>query len=221
MASFDRRGLITGALTGVLAVALLPRLASSAIPGNSALRFNILRNGKPFGNYQVNFVTAGDQTTVTTEVAMSARIAGLTVFDYKHHCQEIWRGGRFAELHSTTQRDKDPAQFVSAVRGAAGISVTNKSGLVALPPNANPLTHWNVATLQGPLFNPEDGYPLSLTAVPMGRDAFPLANGAQVQGDHWALRGAQQLDEWYDAAGVWTGLRGVLPDRSTLEYRRV
>jgi hypothetical protein len=34
------------------------------------------------------------------------------------------------------------------------------------------------------------------------------------------LRGDQQIDEWYDDNGVWGGLRGVLPNKSILEYRR-
>jgi hypothetical protein len=226
MPSFDRRAMIAGALSvGALSAASLPRPARAAlpVPAGNALHFNILRNGKPFGKYQVGFVTSGDQLTVTTDVAMNMQIAKITVFDYRHHCEEIWRGGRFVELHSHSIRDNKPdqAQMVNAVRTPTGISVTNKAGLVALPLSSNPLTHWNSSTLPGQLFNPEDVYLLSLTAQSMGHDGFPLASGAAVNGSHWALRGSQTVDEWYDDAGVWMGLRGVFPDKSVIEYRRV
>lgn len=221
MASFDRRAVIAGAL----AAATLPRFAraAGAVPAGGALHFNILRNGKPFGKYQVVFTTAGDTVTAVTDVAMNMQIAKINVFDYRHHCEETWKGGRFMELHSRSVRDNKEAetQTVAAVRSANGISITNKAGRVALPPTANPLTHWNPATLSGPLFNPEDGYLLTLSAQPMGRDNFVLASGAAAAaGAHWALRGSQTLDEWYDDTGVWLGLKGVFPDKSVIEYRR-
>jgi hypothetical protein len=220
MASFDRRALIAGGLAAVT----LPRLAraASAVPANGSLHFNILRNGKPFGKYQVVFTTTADTMTAVTDVAMNMQIAKINVFDYRHHCEETWKGGRFMELHSRSVRDNKAAetQTVAAVRSANGISVTNKAGLVALPGNACPLTHWNPATLSGPLFNPEDGYLLQLSAQPMGRDNVVLASGQAAPGAHWALRGSQTLDEWYDDAGVWMGLKGVFPDKSIIEYRR-
>jgi hypothetical protein len=221
MPSFDRRAVIAGALS---AAAALPQIARAALPmpTSGALHFNILRNGKPFGKYQVVFATSGDTMTATTDVAMNMQIAKINVFDYRHHCDEIWKGGRFMELHSRSVRDNKTAetQTVSAVRGQTGISVTNKAGLVALPAAANPLTHWNSGTLQGPLFNPEDGYLLALSAQSMGRDNVAVASGAMAPGAHWALRGSQQLDEWYDDSGVWLGLKGVFPDKSIIEYRR-
>jgi arylsulfatase A len=52
---------------------------------------------------------------------------------------------------------------------------------------------------------------------------FPitLADGRQVEGQVWALRGEAEIDNWYDKAGVWTGLKGRLEDGSRIEYRRV
>lgn len=215
MASFDRRALIAG----VVSAATLPRIAMAAAPPNGSVHFNILRNGKPFGNYQLTFVKNGDTLTVTTDVAMAARVAGLTVFNYRHHCEEIWRGGRFMELHSNSLRDHDQ-DVLTAVRTATNIAITNKDGPLVAPPTANPLTHWNEEVLQGPLFNPQTGFMLRLTAQPMGHEPFALANGAKVNATHWALRGESDIDEWYDETGVWAGLRAVFPDKSIVEYRR-
>ena len=224
MASFDRRALITGAIAAAGA-ASLPRAAAAAIPlpAGNALHFDVYRNGKPFGKYQTLFSVSGNVMTVTSDVAMSMKIANMTVFDYQHHCEEIWRDGRFAEMRSHSLRDKGKteADTVSAVRGDFDIRVTTNKGPLSVPIEASPLTHWNQATLGGKLFNPQDGLLLDLTAHPMGRDAVNIAKGGQITANHWALRGAQTLDEWYDDGGIWAGLKAVFPDKSIIEYRRV
>lgn len=215
MLTLDRRALVAAALSA----AALPGSAPAAMPTNASVHFNVLRNGKPFGNYQLTFVTNGDTLTATTEVGMSARIAGLTVFNYRHHCEEVWKAGRFMELHSTSVRDSDK-DFCSAVRTATGLSITNKDGPLVAPPGANPYTHWNPAVITGPMFNPETGFMLRLTAQPMGHEPFALANGSKVTANHWAMRGESEIDEWYEDSGAWAGLRAVFPDKSIVEYRR-
>ncbi|HEX2817957.1 MAG TPA: DUF6134 family protein [Phenylobacterium sp.] len=209
----------------MLSVAALPGFARAAgpIPPANNLHFNILRNGKPFGQYRVAFVSSGDLLTVTTDVTMNMQIAKLSVFDYVHHCEEQWRGGRFVEMHSHTVRDKDlsRAEDVSAVRGDFGIHIKTRKDQLSAPPKASPLTHWNQATLSEPLFNPQDGLMLDLRTQQIGRDGVLLANATQLVGAHWTLRGSQTLDEWYDDTGVWAGLKAVFPDKSIIEYRRV
>lgn len=219
MTFLDRRALIAGAI----AAASLPGLGRAAQPTNATLRYAILRNGKPFGNYSVGFATRGEVLAVVSDVAMSARVAGLTVFNYRHHCEEIWRGGQFAEMRSHSVRDNqsDQEDIVTAVATIPGVKITNKGVSTLLPPASRPFTHWNREALKGPLFNPQNGQPLRVDAAPLGRDQAILASGAKVVADHWAVRGEAQIDEWYDDAGVWVGLKGKLPDRSDLEYRRI
>jgi hypothetical protein len=218
MTSPDRRTLITGALSA----AALPRVASARPLPSTNVHFNIFRNGKPFGQYNVAFASSGDFLTVTSDAAMSMQVAGLTVFDYRHHCEEVWRGGQFMQLQSRTVRDRqaDQAQTVNATRANFDIHMTTNKGPLSAPLSANPLTHWNMAVLGGPVFNPQDGLMLDLTARPVGRSAVGLANGTQLNASHWTLRGSQTLDEWYDDSGVWAGLRALFPDQSVIEYRR-
>jgi hypothetical protein len=219
MASFDRRTLITGALA-VAGAAALPRnpLAATALP--ASLRFSIIRNNKLFGQCQIGFVTSGNVLTITSDVTMSQRIANISVFSYHHHCVETWSDGRFAEMHSSTQRDKSDRQDVTAVRTPSGVKIMTSHGPDIAASDANPLTHWNPAVLSGPLINPQDGRPVEVITRQLGRDGFTQASGAPIAGNHWVLRGSQTLDEWYDDAGIWAGLRGVLPDKSVVEYRR-
>ena len=96
--------------------------------------------------------------------------------------------------------------------GSAGVIVETLRGRATLAPEAAPLTHWNPKVFEGPLFNPQDGKALKVTAVrkPGGR-----------AGQLWSLRGDAEIDDWYDEQSVWTALRGRLKDGSTLEYRRI
>jgi len=75
--------------------------------------------------------------------------------------------------------------------------------------------------LTGPLFNPQTGKMLTMTATSQGATTAPLANGSRVSATQWSLRGETAIDDWYDDAGVWVALKGQLPDKSTMEYLRV
>lgn len=217
MASLDRRKLITGAL----GAAALPGLALASAPASGKLNFAITRQGKPFGQYVMTFVRNGDSLKITTDAAMAYRFAGITTFDYHHHCEEIWVRGQFIELHSRSIRDGHVTDTISAIRSDNQVIVNTAAGRLAIPGPASPLTHWNNTVLTGPLFNPQDGVPLQLTGRNVGRDQFPTAGGGKITADHWMLRGDQQIDEWYDDAGVWAGLRAVFPDKSIVEYHRI
>ncbi|HEX6866102.1 MAG TPA: DUF6134 family protein, partial [Caulobacteraceae bacterium] len=80
-----------------------------------------------------------------------------------------------------------------------------------------PLTHWNPAALDGPLFNPQTGQLLDVrTRRHAGERLPPPQRGPATR---WTVRGDAEIDDWYDANGVWAALRGKLPDSSELEYR--
>jgi hypothetical protein len=83
------------------------------------------------------------------------------------------------------------------------------------------LTHWKAEALSGPLFNPQEGKLLRLTARRVGAERIKLANGELIAATRWSLRGESQIDNWYDQGGAWAALRGRLPDGSTMEYRRL
>ena len=51
-----------------------------------------------------------------------------------------------------------------------------------------------------------------------GAPADPVPGKPPATG--WSLRGEAEIDNWYDDAGVWLALRGRLPDKSIMQYRR-
>jgi len=83
------------------------------------------------------------------------------------------------------------------------------------------LTHWNAAALDGPLFNPQLGKIMKVRTARAGRESVQLADGGSIPATRWTIRGEAEIDNWYDAAGAWAGLRGKLEDGSTMIYRRL
>ena len=196
----DRRVLLAASLGA------LPGLGFAATPANRRLVFSVLRNGTPIGEHQMSFAGDPASPTVTTEVRMAVKLGPVPVFRYRHHAVERWTGGRFASLETTTSSN-GKAERVSARRTEAGVIIETAKGRITGPAGLRPFTHWNPDVLAGPLFNPQSGKILKVTARRVGAN-------------HWAVRGEAEIDNWYDEAGVWTALKGKLEDGSRIEYRR-
>jgi hypothetical protein len=211
MPSIDRRTLITGAL----ALGAVPLRALAGAPAGGRLRFEVSRNGKPVGEHQMTFVINGDAISVSTEADMVVKIGPVPVFKYKHHCEERWKAGRIIGLKSHTDSN-GKIETVTATRTSTAVILEGDAGQITAPAAAAPLSHWNSAAFEGPLFNPQTGKMLKVTAADRGADRV-----AGVMATHWTLRGESNIDDWYDAGGVWLALRGVLDDKSIMEYKRI
>ncbi len=89
------------------------------------------------------------------------------------------------------------------------------------PADTLPLTHWNRFAYQGPLFDPQTGKMVKETLVSRSDDMIQLADGSSVKATRWSVTGDGVMDDYYDAAGVWTGLHVKVQDGSHVEYLRL
>jgi hypothetical protein len=217
----DMMALSRRALLAAGGVALIPTLgfAAPALPPSRRLTFVVFRNGAKIGEHTMGFASGPDGLAVTTEVAMAIKIGPIIAFRYVHRALERWTGDHFVSLETTTDAN-GKTRSVSARRADGAVLIRAGKDEITGPVAAKPLTHWNAAALAGPLFNPQEGKMLKLTAS-TGRDTLKLAAGGLANATRWSLRGETELDDWYDEAGVWLALKGKLPDGSMMEYRRV
>ena len=195
------------------------RLLAQAVPARRPVGFEVWRAGQKIGVHTVGFQGGDQDFTVAIEAEMVVRLGPLPIH-YKHQATETWRGGEFASLESQTQSSiwRD---HVSAVRSADGVAITTKHGVAQAPVGAHPLTHWNSAALQGPVFNPQTGV---LTHERVSRspdETVRLADGRSLAATRYAMTGDVELSDWYDGKDVWAALRGKLPDGSYIDYRRL
>jgi hypothetical protein len=212
--SLDRRQFVIGAAVTLVC----PITAHAAFPSAGRLRFIVLRNGVKVGEHMMTFGREGPIMRVTSEVAMSIRLAGLVDVRYAHEAHETWNSAGFQTLETSTTTNSKREQ-VSARRTAAGVEIQTQKGRLVAGAGCSPLTHWNTQAFGGPLFNPQTGKVLKVSAR---RGAAGEPPGGALASSRWEVRGGEtQIEDWYDAAGVWTALRGRLPDRSTMEYHPV
>lgn len=208
----NRRAVLGGA-----AVALVAGPAWATPPASGRLRFAVWRSGVRVGQHEMSFVRTGALLNVTSDVGMTLRLGPVPLFRYAHHAVEQWRDDRFERLQ-TTSSSNGKRERVTAVRSPQGVRIETLAGSTSASARAAPLTHWNPDVLAGPLFNPQTGRLLAVSAT--RHLAEPLPGGNVGKGTRWALSGDAQIENWYDEAAVWAALRGRLPDGSIMEYRR-
>ncbi|WP_300573032.1 DUF6134 family protein [Phenylobacterium sp.] len=194
--------------------------AFAAVPANGRLAFAVFRGQDKVGEHLMRFSPSGSGLTVSTEVEMRVKLGPIPVFRYAHTATERWRDNRFASLATRTDTNGKVEQVKAEATGS-GVAIEGPSGRLTAPAAAAPLTHWNAAALSGPLFNPQLGKIMKVRTARAGRESVQLADGRSIPATRWTLRGEAEIDNWYDAAGAWAGLRGRLEDGSTMIYRRL
>jgi len=195
-----RRELILGGM----GLALVPG-AALALPGR--LAFQVFRNGTKVGEHVVVFSGDDNARTATTNVNMTVKVGPVPVYKYKHQAIEKWVDGKFASVETTTNGNGKVTN-VSARQMGTYVQINGPAGAVRGPANALPLSHWNQGNFGKPLFNQQEGKMLKVTCTRVGAG-------------HWQVRGEAQIDDFYDDAGNWSGLKGKLEDGSDMEYRRI
>jgi len=213
--TLNRRGMLTG--LGLM----VPASALAQSAPRSALHFEVWRNGQKIGWHKVSFHDDDGQLTASITAEFVVKLGPVPLLRYRHDATETWRGGRFAALETRSVTNGKVEQ-VSATRSRDGVAISTAAGRnVRAAANACPLTHWNPASLSGPLFNPQTGLLLARESVSRANDTLQMADGKTVNATRYQLRGDADIADWYDPEEAWIALRGKAVDGSSVEYRRV
>lgn len=210
----SRRGMMVG-LTALAAAST----ARAQATGSQRLMFAVFRNASEIGRHSVSIQRSGDDATATIDAAFTVKIGPVPVFRYHHEAVEVWRDGRFVSLKSTSISNGAREQ-VSAMRTGSGVTIDCTKGRIVAG-DAAPLTHWNSAALRRTLFNPQTGALLRDTVTGPDRSSVKLYDGRIAPVTRYILTGDAGITDFYDEDGAWAGLRGLGPDKSTIEYRRM
>jgi hypothetical protein len=184
------------------------------IPRGDALAFEVLRNGTPIGEHHLSFSPDGNGgLTVSIDVALKVKFAGITVYTYGLQAKEIWTAGKFSSLHSMVNNNGTQLE-VEAHQVADGYLVTginhsdpskNYPRYVA-PPDTLPLTYWNKAMLNGNILNIQTAHSYRVTVNSPGWNQLPTSNGGTIVAQRFDLTGKLRLSVWYDQTNTWSGL---------------
>jgi hypothetical protein len=194
--------------------------SQAGYPATDSLNFQVSRNGAPIGTHKLEFSRAGRDLTVHIDAAFRVGFGFITFYRYHHVGVERWRDGHFDSLETTTNDNGREFQ-VLARRTPGGVTI-QATGVPdqTVAEDTLPLTHWAMAAMTAPLFNPETGKMLRETARPRGAKMIDLANGTSIKATGFTLKGDAPIEDWYDDSQVWAALDAVGQDGSRISYRR-
>jgi hypothetical protein len=204
-----RRVLLQAA--ALAAPAALRPMAAWAQPRD--LGFRVMREGSQVGTHTVRFRESDGRLEARSEMRVTVRLMGFTVFRYTYETEEAWQGHRLVSLSSRSDRNGTPG-FCEARAEGGQILLRGVAGQARLPANAAPLTWWRAATLltDVPVFDPRQG-----AAVQPQLRRSPAPGG----GTRVALIGGEGAEILYDAAGTWVGFATTGEDGSAVRYERI
>ncbi len=188
-----------------LLLAATPAFAQA--PGD--YRWRVLRNGTAIGTHNITFTERGGERITVSENLVTPRVMGVVVYRYEHRLTEVSRGGRFASVRSSLNRNGTITE-VEAQAGPGGVTLRGPEGALNLPAQAVPLAWWEPQRFGGavPLFGTTTGKPLNLHWT---REALPT-------GVRWRTAGEIEAILEFDTTGRWTAYQVKGDDGSTVIY---
>jgi len=198
-------------------------VAFIALPARAAqddLSFRILRDGRDIGRHLVAFSHDGAATTVKITTDIRVGFGPITFYRFAQRATEQWNAGTLTTLVSETD-DDGTKDYLRAVRTNAGLTIDGSAGpAFVAPSHARPASHWSRLELDGPMFSVQNGAMLDFAPKLLGHDTIQ-SRGQSIPASRHALGGKIKLELWYDAAGLWAGLRLMASDGSLITYERI
>ena len=204
-----------GLVAALILLAAAPAAGDTAGEGTSQnwrpksgdeIRFDVLRQGKPFGHHIVRFEREeSDTLKVDVDVELRAGLGPITLFRYELEATELWRDNELFE--ATGEVVEDGAREVMRARREGEMLRVEGDGFSGeLPASILPASHWNVAqTGASELLSTENGELIPVDVVTLGRETI-LAGGQPVEARKFLMDGDIDVTLWYDDAGRWLKL---------------
>lgn len=170
------------------------------------IRFDVLRQGKPFGSHTVTFGAGADGALIAkTKVSLKAGLGPVTLFRYELDASETLKNGKLVSVTGKVN-DDGKKRSVTAKREGDVLSVDGSDFKGKAPGDIVAASHWNFAqTKASELLSTEDGEILKVKVTDLGSEQIE-AGGKTITADHYRLDSALDVDLWYDDQGRWVKL---------------
>jgi len=189
------------------------------VPTTGRLEFLVFRNGKPLGRHEIRFSDRNGDLLADISVDYVVKLGPVNLFRYKLRGRETWSDGRLASAHVQTDNN-GKQEYLSAIREGEALIVEGRRARRARPPRGSLIaTHWNIAQLDGPMINPQDGSLMRFSVKTMGLSTLMGAKGGAARtAKRYGLSGQNPMELWYEDPGLWVGLRAKAFDGSIISY---
>lgn len=174
--------------------------------GATAIRFKVLRKGRPFGQHTTSFVPNGaGGFTATNDIDLIAKIGPITAYRYTHDSVERWNADGLVGFESTTRKEgNDLEARAERKNGKLFVEGTNYTGTYDAA--ILPVNHWNIRQLDSDgMLSTEGGQLIPNEAENLGRETLTIA-GEPVEATKFKLKSELTIFLWYDDQGRWVKL---------------
>ena len=202
---------------------LLPQrgLAIDGVPEQKELKFQILRDGEPFGTHHIKFETEGDLIRADISISMSLSLAFVKLFRYEHENTEIWRDDQLVSIDAETN-DNGKKSEVEAEQADGKIRINGTAGSYEAPTDIAASTYWSPQLImQDKVLNSQKG---TLKDIEIAKKEVEQV---KVAGDYIPARRYQitlperVINVWYHTkTGQWVDLKFEIRG-SELDYYRL
>lgn len=191
------------AVLGLAGLAAVPAAAApDCAPPLGTLTYRVLNDDVPVGEIEIAIDGAGGDRDIRASVDVELSLLGVIGLRYRHHSQELWRGGRFQSFRGRT--DDIGKRYEVAIETRGGEMHMTRNGA---PRNAEgPLMTWAVwceaALREDRVVDPLKGKLKGIEATFLGTETVDLG-GHEVPGRRWrVVRKKTEGDVWYGPAGI-------------------
>jgi hypothetical protein len=181
------------------------------------LKFDIFRNGKPFGTHIITLVRQGDSVSVNSKVQMEARVGPVVAFKYRSICNETWKSQELETLSCTTLKG-GATKRVDVKRAGEKLAVSVDGAKPQIAPDLVPVSPWNMfAIKEQQTIGTDDGKIWPLAVTDLGAEKVNVA-GQNRDARRIRYKSNLTVDSWYDSSGRW--LKAQFQARGQkIEYR--
>lgn len=184
--------------------------------------FDILRNGKPIGQHELEIEHRDNETHVVARSAIDVTVLGFPLYRMRYQAQERWDEQGLRELSVEVDDDGRESRIVGQRRDDRFFwsDLDGREYSVRMP--VFPTNHWNAKVLEsGRVLNTltAEMNQVNIATVddPISRTIRASAQrGAKLS--VYRYEGDLNVHTWYDDDGLWHGLRFKGRDGSNIEY---
>jgi Family of unknown function (DUF6134) len=166
--------------------------------------FSVLYGDRRIGSHSIVYSSDGEDTRVSTEIHLVAKVAFFTVFAFNHRSEEIWRDGRLMSLRSETAEHGEILHVEGAVT-PDGFRVVSKAGQLIAP--AATLTSnslWTPAVLeQATVVDAQHGGIVDVRARRIADEDILIDNRAIRATRYTFITPNLAGSIWYDQERLW------------------
>jgi hypothetical protein len=181
-------------------------------------QFRVFVDDKEVGTHEFRVDHRDEQQFLSSVADFEYKLLFVTLYDYKHQNQEVWRDGCLQRIESSTDANgKDYS--VLGERQEEGFVVTGSKEQFVAGDCVMSFAYWNPAFLKADkLLNTQNGEYLDV-AISMPVDDEIKVNGMNVAAQKYSLKAKKlDLELWYSKSGEWLGLQTQYENGRTLRY---